>query len=411
MTQPLGPRPEFVPTDNAWAFTPLNVNVPLSHWSRPDTFYPPEPAGARERYLEAMWRYYAGDLSAELPDAANRRVRPPWFKRVADFIGDLVVTPGPEGLTRRDLKAVRTLAVDLIRFGTAFVAHDGERVRVIEPRGVFPDGQGNFAVVRPAPDQDRTLQSNLVVDLYSDGGGAVRLTRALSIGGQWLETDDAPVDIRPMRIAQLSHNTHQDWGQSIFPDMLPLVAEMWRRLSRTSRLLDRHMEPTLAVDRERGAAPFPDVAPGGKDVRAQELANLLQNPVLPLPAGYSDPRYLVWDAQLQGANAHYHDVLHAMLATTGVPSALWGIVVGGTINSGSALRRLYIPTWTLLSALQSEIIDGLDRVGVTVAEWENALDHVDGVAQAMAAAMAPDQDQDRPDDDDAEDDDDGEEDE
>ena len=387
----------FASTNIPLPHVDFHATVPLAHWRSPTAEFPPMGTAERGARLDLFWRLFEGDLH-DIAEAEVQLVLPNWFRRTAQFLADLMLSTPPEVSPDLEVEvsmaldqALHQVLVDMTRFGTGLLFVAGDILSAVDPRTWYPDGEGGHAlVVFGQPDHEHAT-----IDLVAEGAWQ-RIIRRASMGSSLgpIEAEFPVVGINGPGVFPVARwpASAGGWGQSLFPDMIPLAAELGRVLSNSSRTLSEHSSPILMLRRDMTASPFltTDTAAETSQEEQERLRRWRRaSQMAILPPGFESANYVSWDAQQQAANTHFKEVLDALLATTGVPAALWGIVTGGTINSGVALRRLFAPTWALLNLLtrQLEPIVAealLARTGQEhQVEWENPLDALDSPPNAQ----------------------------
>lgn len=357
--------------------------VPLSYWESAAVVFPPEATAVRDDRLELFHRLYTGDTSA-VAEPMAQRVRTNWYRRTAQFIADLHVRTGPEleGIERRSpagrsvARAAHGFVTDLVRYGTAVLAvmPDGEVVTV-DTRALFPAPDGFAVVALNVPADGRAT-----VWTFPDAGGMRIDVRAFEGAGELGAVVGSVTYGGGRRIAVVGRwPVTGVYGESAYADMISLAVEDDRRLSQRSRTLNVHGNPILTLKPAGGPPPLPlDEAddPEAVDEQAQELNRFREEDVAVLPDGFESASYVAYDPQAQATEAHMSAVRQRLLATTGIPAALWGMVQGGTINSGSAIREMQTATWALSGLIVEEGLAAFEELTGRRGEWENAIEYL-----------------------------------
>ena len=362
--------------------------VPLGHWSGDWVEVPPAVAQDRAERLALYLRLRQGDFSDVLEDDAQL-VTVNWYRATSRFLTDLLLTSGPyvqgdTGLGPGALEAAAAAAAyNYFSLGTGLFVAGGDAgaptLTSPSPESWYPAGGGADVLVTPISSAlpDGTPLARVMVLDPAAPRTDVRLANPygpLALGA--VVTSQAWAPWQGRRVFPIRRNpSHRNWGESPYEDMVLPVNELCRRLSGVSRTATQHGEPILT------AVPDPTFNPppshqeeDERQARAAEMARWRGEPVNTLQTGWKAVEYVSFDFQGQGISAHQQMVLNSLLATTGVPAALWGIVVGGTVTSGVALRRIYLGTW---SALQHAIAEIGVQLGMAI------------VAARLAAGLPP----------------------
>ncbi len=126
-----------------------------------------------------------------------------------------------------------------------------------------------------------------------------------------------------------------------------LVRELEKRLIRTSRTLDKFSDPNMVLpvegvtlDPETGEPVMEEIEIGGG---RYILAN----------AEKQLPQYMTWDASLQNNFSQIDEIKSELMALGEISPALLGDTKNGLAESGSALKRLAIPTLAKVARLRT----------------------------------------------------------
>lgn len=377
-----------------------DVVVPAAYWQE-GAAYPPASAHRRTQRLNLYQDLYDGR-------GCDLAVRANYYRRTADFLASLLASFPPMVAGLADdaftaaanaglADAAHALGLDQTRYGTCILRASGNMdgdpwIQDLDPRAWFPtdernhdvwvqfkadlgDGPTEIHIQRMSPEAWRTD-----VHAYADGQIG-RWLRAASAPGTG-ERVSLPLPAPPSDLG--------NWGTAMFDDMAPLVAELARRATQTSGMLDMHASPVLSVTREPTSMPQ-IMVPGQDANRTVELVylqGLREQPTMVLPDGFSDARYVVWDAQLQGAFQHVRHIEDALFSATGIPAALYA-ADRSALASGTALKRVFAPTYVRMHDVQRrarpvllKLVHQLGmQMGVDTAaaaiEWDNPLDALD----------------------------------
>jgi hypothetical protein len=151
------------------------------------------------------------------------------------------------------------------------------------------------------------------------------------------------------------------FGLDDYAGIEALVAELEKRLIRTSRTLDKFSDPNLIY-------PIKSEPMGGwRDPATGERVSISDIPPVEIGGGRLDyfvagdedflipylPQYLTWDASLQNNFAQIEEIKSELMALGEISPALLGDVKNGLAESGSALKRLAIPTLAKVARLRA----------------------------------------------------------
>lgn len=400
----------------------FNIETPVSTWRRPN---PPVPAVGTERRVTQLGEFrtlFDGDFAPILDLQYSVTVN--WFAKLATFVADFLMAYPPvvTGLplemgevVNRDLSdAVYRVLVDQCRYGTGLLRayNDGGQPRIgnVNPEGWYPGGRGEHAVVLPGALVEG--RATTTVAILQPGRTTALLFTHQASGAEQADPEgmsygavldrmlaETPVDHRnyvgPTLFPCPREPAHGGWGRSMFPDMVPLVAEYCKRLSKTADILDRHANPILAYTRDARQGPYDDSAPEavrGAQIGARQMFLDQQRtvPQMVLPPELKDPRYLVWDAQMQSTEMFLRKLENALYETTAVPAALIASGKDGVaaIAGDNSLRKVYAKTYALMLRTQDQITFRIreavkaalalaNRRATFEVEWPNILREID----------------------------------
>lgn len=338
---------------------------------------------------------FTGQNEDDAPRIIKMRLN--WFRRIGTLFADLAVG-NPPRITAEEQVAVDRLTeenalglviydllTDLIAFGDAVlkVRWDGARgvISRIDPGRWFP-------VVDP---DDSTIYTAHVlawevaegddkyakVEIHTPGVVEHRLLK-LSTGGAEIEK---PVDLATIsRYASLepvestgvvgflvmpfSNMKSGDgvFGLDDFKDMSDIVEEIERRLIRVSGTLDVFGDPWMC-------------GPSGLRVRDPLTGEVIwasDEKYIALSEGEAAPQILVWDAQMGATFTEIETLLSQLYVMAELSPAAFGQVQSGLAESGSALKRLMLPTLAKVNRLRLRLKPGLIKVLKTCAALEAA---------------------------------------
>ena len=361
------------------------VNLPLlpipgfgayvegDYW-QPQAVWPPQPAAERVRRFDLYERLYRGEWRI-IDNQSPYKVQANYFRRTSLFFADLLLSsplalsgvPADIAQALEDTLADALFNVILNQqvYGSAAFrsrAQDGEPIiDSVSPETLFPASDGTAAIAVVANDK-------LTVDRLGPGRAA-RQVFAFSGAIGKLESLEFYPTIRELPIVGAGRRPSdgKPWGQAPYDDMASLVLEISRRLSETSEVLTEHASPLLMLKRDANAAKIfnpgdsPEAAAIRLTMEQYRLDSWRKAPVVTLGDEFSDAKYVSYDPQLQGASNQLAEVENQLFAAAGIPGALFGILRGGTINSGVAMRRQFAPTYVAISSTQRYMIPRIRR--------------------------------------------------
>ena len=412
----------------------LNYNVitPLDYWTNGSASAPAMNTELRVDQLRMFRTLYNGDLDPILGSAFQVRVN--WFRRMSTQLADLFMAFAPEiiGVDDDDgevlhndlIEAVYGVIIDQTRYGVGILrgyVEDGmPRVESVNPETWYPAGGGSDAIVVPGAVED-ALNHHVVTLMrpgrierlvMSTAGSGVELREVegsvygVQLGGVLeREVFDLPEVVErtifpcPRRALGSS-----EWGESLYIDMVPLVAEYCKRMSATSDLLDRHANPLLMLTQDERRQGYNDANPSETEaaiIGAQRiyLDRMREMPVAILPPEFTDAKYVFVDLQMQGVEMHMKHLENALYASTQVPASLYGTLESGVSAVGNvSLKKAYAPTYAFLRRAQTQVthrIRGAVRVALALAgrstefdiAWPNAIEEFDKNVQINLNSM------------------------
>ena len=378
---------------------------------------------ARDDRLRKLRKLFDGDHREYFDATAEMEVAANWFRRTALFWADLMLAYPPEVIGLEDsvweavrpslLDALYEAVVDMVRYGVGLLrgraeVEGGPVVDSVDPRSWYPlPGYTGDVVLSPMGEEidvlllepDSIVRRRYVLEGESGLGSLIESEVSAPVG-------ERTVVALPRRPAA------GEWGQSMYPDMLPAAVEITRRLSLNSKTLNEHSDPLLVLRRDPRAVPMDIFTPDSPadaamrfSVETFYLNGWRRGAVGVLPEEYIDATYVTWDAQMQPAFRQIEEVENVMFAATAMPAALHGVLRGGAVNSGQALRRVFAPTYVHLRTLQESLkprVAQACRVAALAAghsvaeklevEWDNPLDRLDEqrIVQGDRAAVEGD---------------------
>ncbi len=384
--------------------TDLNFLNPGQKW-------PPEADKARlDRYAKNRLLLegdhdlvFTGLNEDDAPQITRMRVN--WFKRIMTLFADLAVGNPPsfraDEAQQANLDRIAEdnslhliaydLLADVIAYGDGVlkVRWDGERgvISRIDPGLWFPvinpDDVGTFTHHVLAWEVKQGDEKYVKVEIHRPGTVEHRLLKLNTAGDEILETAPLPTIERytPLKpdeetgvdaflVVPFSNLKGLDGvhGRDDFRDIADLVEELERRLIKVSGTLDVFSDPWMC-------------GPPGlriKDPVTGEVVWASDEKYIALNEGEAPPEILVWDAEMEATFKHIETVLGQLYVQAELSPAAFGETKNGLAESGSALKRLLLPTLAKVNRLRLRVKPGLLEVIETTAEME--------VASRMAGA-------------------------
>lgn len=408
-------------------YTDSRVNI--GYWQNPNFDITPPVASSRVNRLRAYESMYRGDYTPlGLPNGEGS-VHASEFSQVADAYAALMLAfppqfdpPLPDDFDMAELVTVLIgVIVDMTRYGFGLLYAEPQRgnqrgrLRRLDPIYWHPDYDSD--------DQPRAAYAQVRPVLRIDGQTAINTEAAITVfwGGSELYVYaqgtsefsmsrtgevEAPVmrDAFPVQVCAVPPLLDGYWGTSLYDGMVPMVAELTRRASGASTILRGHEAPHIVPKRDANAgAPFPYTEDGKADIEVlaadldDQTASNKQKFIIP-PPGYDALEYLTWDGRLEASFRQREMAEDRLASITGLPSALFGVLRGGGIPSGTALRATFAGAYARMEMLKSILVPRLTAAlelagaGKHVIEWPNALDELSTVRVAMEEDDIPDDD-------------------
>ena len=202
-----------------------------------------------------------------------------------------------------------------------------------------------------------------------------------------------------------------DVGTSMFPILKPLVEEISAIDTRNSYMSAYHGMPLFAYFTNNLTPDTRKIANKGDMIAGQlnrEIGLKFKERVgggkeLALDGErYKDAKYITWDAEYISKNLSAQERLeHQLAAMVGIPAAL--INAQGRIQSGSALKRLYMTTYATTRRIQVALLPRVQELIMLVnsvsgesytipKEWPNIFDHIDSTSEVNTSISVQDGD-------------------
>jgi len=338
---------------------------------------------------------FAGLNEDDAPRIIKMRVN--WFKRITTLFSDLAVGNPPlitaeeqDTIDRiADGNGFETLVYDLfsdvVAFGNGLLKPrwNGTRglISRIDPKIWFPvvdpDDIDSITAHVLAWEVMNGDDRYLKVEIHRPGKIEHRLLK-LSSDGSEIET---PVPLATIdRYASLKDEVETGvpgflvipfsnlpagngvFGLDDFKDISDLVEELERRLIKVSSTLDIFADPWMC-------------GPAGLRVRdplTGEVVWASDEKYITLNEGESPPKILTWDAQMTATFTQIETLLSQLYVMAELSPAAFGETKNGLAESGSALKRLMLPTLAKVNRLRLRIRPKLIEALETAAELEVA---------------------------------------
>ena len=386
--------------------TNYDIATPSVYWQEGRELVPPS-VKQRVKELDDFQRLVRGDFTPLGLREKNIQVRVNYFNLAVRVIHDLLMAFPPEaGISEEYIDMVNTALSDIIKYelsmGTGLFHVHEEGISGYDPRLWFPypNGMGDaIYAVETLVEPDGRTSTKEAVTLHKLGLEEARIEMWLASGGKLEELiaveelgalDERAIIPVPRPSSGVVSNS--EWGRSLFEIIIPLVAELCRRQSGISSILTDHINPSVVVMRNKESAPTfraQDNIEAAEDklvIEQTNLKSLRDSPLFVLEGDYDDMKYLVWDGQLESAERQVQDMKDSIHESLSLPQALLNVLRDGSSTaSGTALKKMFASTYTMLETLQHSIIPklviALDRAGIshTDVEWLNPLDVLDTV--------------------------------
>ncbi|KQC16311.1 MAG: hypothetical protein APR56_08280 [Methanosaeta sp. SDB] len=327
----------------------------------------------------------------------SRDMRVGWFRRIATLFSDLSVGSPPKFTATEQETIDRIteansfhltiydLITDLVSFGDGVlkVRWDGRRgvISRIDPKLWFPvtspDDVGVFTAHVLAWEVVEKDFKYVKVEIHHPGKVEHRLLK-LNTGGDEIQESvplstierysklepEEETGVGDFLVVPFTNMKGADgvFGLDDFKGIEDLVEELERRLVRNSAVLDEFSHPWMA-------------GPPGLRIRDPLTGEMIWDSTehyISLGEGESPPQILTWDAGLGAVFSQIDQVLSQLYVVAELSPACFGDTKAGLSESGSALKRLMLPTLAKVNRLRLRIKPKLIEVLKTTAELEAA---------------------------------------
>jgi len=325
------------------------------------------------------------------------KMRLNWFKRICTLFGDLA-TGNPPKITAEEQTTIDRITEansfgltiydligDLIAFGDAVlkVRWDGKRgvISRIDPGHWFPvvdpDDSAIFTHHVLAWVVTHGDEKYAKIEIHTPGEIEHRLLRLTTDGKEIKESVGLATIPRYSKLKPKEKTGIDDFliipfsnlksgdgvhGLDDFKDIEDIVSEIERRLIRVSGTLDTFCDPWMC-------------GPPGlrvKDPITGEVIWASDEKYIALNEGETAPQILTWDASLTSVFGEVEALLSQLYVMAELSPAAFGETKNGLAESGSALKRLMLPTLAKVNRLRLRIKPKLITTLKTCASLEVA---------------------------------------
>lgn len=355
-------------------------------WLEAGRGWPPTDEKARINRYDRCTLLFEGDHAAAFPglnptdDPRIEAITANWFKRSTTLIADLasplrLFADNQEVLDRiaeaNDVDLlVYDVFCDILKFGNAvlkvrFDPRRGGIIERIDPRYWFPvvspddgrDVQAHCICYSFSQYEDHIERGYLRVEIHRPGSIQNRLFRLDSgakitselppsaleryggLPGEIKTGIDVPL-IVPLAGLLSSGGV---FGLDDYGGIEGLVRELEKRLIRTSKTLDKFSDPNIS-----GPEGVLEINP---DTGRAEI-EMGGGRYFSIAEGDPTPQFMVWDASLQSNFSQIEEIKSELMALGEISPALLGDTKNGLAESGSALKRLALPTLAKVARLR-----------------------------------------------------------
>jgi hypothetical protein len=308
------------------------------------------------------------------------KMRLNWFKRICTLIADLAVGAPPRTTADQQDTIDRITAsnsfdvliydlfIDVVKFGNGLLKPrwDGARgvISRIDPKIWFPvvspDDTATFTHHVLAWEVKKSDDKYIKVEIHEPGKITHKLLK-LASDSKEIE-NEVPLDtierfaelkeeeatgVSGFLVVPFSNLRTGDgvFGADDFKDIADLVEEIERRLVKVSGTLDVFADPWMC-------------GPPGLRVRdplTGEVVWASDEKYIALGEGERNPEILTWDAEMEATFRQIDTLLSQLYVMAELSPAAFGETKNGLAESGSALKRLMLPTLSKVSRLRLRI--------------------------------------------------------
>ena len=346
--------------------------------------YPPERESDRistfKKYASYRGNKFAGLVQVDEGLDYTPRLERNAFAFVSSFWRDSVMADPPTLLYEGDenaqtfidsirewlFAASRNVCEDMATYGLGVFVNRREREpESIDPRYWFPvreawdTREGDIDIISYPYSTDNANQAEpdrLYVEVTSRSGTAV--IRHHKLDGQRIGERVTQDETVPRGFPVPAVFGHGEYGQSMYASISGYVAELHRRESFISLSLDRAANPHLAMP----VGSYSKEEDGGYTVDLESM-------LIPVPDGGIMPQYIEWDARFEAQDKAITRAWRNIFQDAAISELLVSTDSNTrTPISGSAVRRLAVPTVHRLTELRQDLTDAFTAVIIETAK-------------------------------------------
>ena len=400
----------------SWQFVEFEYTVPSSYWDEGAAAVPGgDIYGGVQNRVERLRQYrslFHGDAMEFLAER-ERKVFKNFFGDIATLYTEFIMSAPPvfmlgdvnlvdtdllpEYSLRSFTEAIEKLILDQIRYGVGLANVVNGEVEVLSPLFWFPTGEDDDIVAGPTstrPDSGMTVL-HFMPDgrtrsmMFAPGTTSGQIGGLIGVGDvsddvgdpmAWDVIDELTKGRRVTLTPCQRDPAEGDWGWRLYEDLSPLVFEYTRRLSRRSRMLDKHQDPIMyGIPVQTEDVTFqPSITSAVSEqdeIRFYELQSNLEHwrgeDFGVLPHGLSELAYMNSNADFGAGDSALADIRKDIISTSRLPASLLGIEEF-KLGSGVALRVSHSQTYLTCANIQKTLIPKLKRILLILALDEGA---------------------------------------
>jgi len=315
----------------------------------------------------------AGFASVDSVTRAIPHIRHNMFRKLSRFWGSMLYSFPPiidsnledanrvANVTRAIYDIGTKVAVDCSRYGTGvfYISNTGrdDIVRSISPLHWFPVVSANdhdiilgdiIAVPYASNPQredaipDRLRVTRLIIGEPATVEVFVLNGPAGALGARRSFEEGSEVTQRAIATVINGYEDDNHYGESDYPDLITLVAEIDERIAGNSQVMTRHSNPHMYGP--KSAISY--------DANGNAQINI-SGQYFPIDEDDKPPAYLVWDANLEANFNQIQHCLNSFHILSDTSAAAFGIQGdGNSVESGAALRKLLYTSFLRLGSLR-----------------------------------------------------------
>jgi len=366
----------------------------------PGAMFPALRLRGQRAYYRMLYRVWRGDLTSFVGDPKAVRLFVNWARRAGNVLAYLMTTSGPVA----PLQAAATSAVvnDWV-YGRAYAIREGMTFYSPHTHQVYMGDEDDIWYAEPfiSDTADTETYDRLRVKHIVNGTVTTRVHEYIgpseddspevgatligplldeeTIDGEWGYADSVP--------------SFDDHGVSNMLDLIPPMVGLALRFTGAERVLAANESPTTVIPVE--IADIPGAFAGDESEaeslarlsrrEAERQAQLLRQHDTVLSTGGTKPGYVLeWTGNLQSSIELMGELEQAVRLLTGIPA---GLLEGGHISSGAALREQHLMLWAQTLQLHSEHAAMWGALYGGDVEWPNPFDIPIGNAPEAPSEM------------------------